>query len=65
MMTVRELINELLDCDMDAHVMIKKELDWNVWVNSYAEIISKKDAVVLSFDFPTEQFDIQRKKKVE
>ena len=62
-MTVKELINELLDCNMDTQVFIKKELDFNLWVNSEVKIKSKDyDGIVLTFDFPTEKFDIKRKK---
>lgn len=62
-MTVRELITKLLDCPMDANVSIKKELDYNIWVNSDV-IVSDVDLdnVVLSFDFPVEKFEIKRKK---
>ena len=62
-MTVRELITKLLDCPMDANVGIKKELDYNIWVNSNV-IVSNVDLnnVVLSFDFPVEKFEIKRKK---
>ncbi len=62
-MTVKELITQLLDCPMDAEVIIQKELDFNIWVNSEAKIAEKDyKAVVLSFDFPTDKFNIQRKK---
>ena len=64
-MTVRELIQELLlsKCSMDANVIIKKELDYNIWVNSDL-IISEidSDTITLSFDFPIEKFEIKRKK---
>ena len=33
-MKVKELITKLLECPMDAEVVIQKELDYNIWVNS-------------------------------
>jgi hypothetical protein len=61
-MTVRELITELLQYDMNANVVIQKELDYNIWVCSEVKIIWKEqNDVVLSFDFPTEKFEIKRK----
>ena len=61
-MTVREFITKLLDCPMDAHMVIKKELDDNIWINSNV-IISNidRETVTLSFDFPSERFEIKRK----
>lgn len=61
-MTVKDLITKLLNCPMDANIVINKELDYNIWVNS-EPIISEAniDCVTLSFDFPTEKFEIKRK----
>lgn len=61
-MKVKELITKLLECPMDAEVVIQKELDYNVWVNSNI-IISEnnREAVVLDFNFPSEKFTITRK----
>lgn len=60
-MTVRELITELLQYDMNANVVIQKELDYNIWVNSEVKIQKERNDVVLSFDFPIENFEIKRK----
>lgn len=60
-MTVKELITSLLQYDMDANVVIQKELDFNVWINSEVKIQREQNDVVLSFDFPTEKFEIKRK----
>ena len=61
-MKVKELITKLLECSMDAEVVIQKELDYNIWVNSNV-IISEntREAVVLDFNFPSEKFTITRK----
>lgn len=61
-MTVKDLITKLLNCPMDANIVINKELDYNIWVNS-EPIISEAniDCVTLSFDFPSEKFEIKRK----
>lgn len=61
-MKVKDLITKLLDCPMDANVIVNKELDYNTWVNS-EPIISEVNAncITLSFDFPTEKFEIKRK----
>lgn len=61
-MTVKDLITKLLDYPMDANVIVNKELDYNIWVNS-EPIISEANAncITLSFDFPTEKFEIKRK----
>lgn len=60
-MTVRELITELLQYDMNSNVVIQKELGYNIWVNSKVKIQRKQDDIVLSFDFPIENFEIKRK----
>lgn len=60
-MTVRELITELLQYDMDSNVVIQKELGYNIWVNSKVKIQRERNDIVLSFDFPTEKFEIKRK----
>ena len=61
-MTVKDLITKLLDYPMDANVIVNKELDYNIWVNS-EPIISEANTncIALSFDFPTEKFEIKRK----
>lgn len=61
-MKVKEFITKLLEYPMDAEVVIQKELDYNVWVNSNV-IISENnhEAVVLDFNFPSEKFIITRK----
>lgn len=61
-MTVREFITKLLNCPMNAHMVIQKELDDNIWINSNV-IISDidRETVTLSFDFPSERFEIKRK----
>lgn len=61
-MTVKDFITKLLDCPMDAHIIVQKELDDNIWINSNV-IISDTDreTVTLSFDFPSEKFEIKRK----
>ena len=63
-MTVREFIIKLLDCPMDAHMVIQKELDYNIWINSDI-IISNIDneTVTLSFDFHTAKFDEIKRKR--
>lgn len=60
-MTVRELITELLQYDMNANVIIQKELDYNIWVNSEVKIQKKQNDIIFSFDFPSEKFEIKRK----
>lgn len=60
-MTVRELITELLQYDMNSNVVVQKELDYNIWVNSEVKIQREQNDVILSFDFPTEKFEIKRK----
>ena len=62
-MTVKDLITKLLDYPMDANILINKELDYNIWVNS-EPIISEANTncITLSFDFPIEKFEIKRKK---
>lgn len=61
-MTVKDFITKLLDCPMDAHIVVQKELDDNIWINSNV-IISDidRETVTLSFDFPSENFEIKRK----
>ena len=61
-MTVKDFITKLLDCPMDAYIVVQKELDDNIWINSNI-IISDMDreTVTLSFDFPSENFEIKRK----
>ena len=61
-MTVKDFITKLLDCPMDAYIVVQKELDDNIWINSNI-IISDMDreTVTLSFDFPSEKFEIKRK----
>lgn len=61
-MTVKDLITKLLKYPMNANVIISKELDYNVWVTS-EPIISEVDTncITLTFDFPTEKFEIKRK----
>ena len=61
-MTVKDFIAKLLDCHMDAHIVVQKELDDNIWINSNV-IISDidRETVTLSFDFPSENFEIKRK----
>lgn len=61
-MKVKDLITKLLDCPMDADIIINKELNYNIWVNS-EPIISEvnTNCITLSFDFPTEKFEIKRK----
>ena len=61
-MTVKDFITKLLDCPMDAYIVVQKELDDNIWINSNI-IISDMDreTVTLSFDFPSERFEIKRK----
>ena len=62
-MTVKDLITKLLDYPMDASVLINKELDYNIWVNSEPMISeANTNCITLSFDFPTEKFEIKRKK---
>ena len=61
MMTVKELISELLNYPMDSTVVVKKELAYNIWVNSEIKIKKEDEAVVFSFDFPSEKFEIKRK----
>lgn len=60
-MTVKELITELLQYNMNSNVVIQKELDYNIWVNSEVKIQRERNDVILSFDFPTEKFEIKRK----
>ena len=51
-MTVKELITKLLECPMDASVIVQKELSYNCWVNSKVYISeTDRDTVTLSFDF--------------
>ena len=61
-MTVKDFITKLLDCPMDAHIVVQKELDDNIWINSNV-IISDidRETVTLSFDFPSENY--KKKKK--
>ena len=61
-MTVKDFITKLLDCPMDAYIVVQKELDDNIWINSNI-IISDMDreTVTLSFDFPSERSEIKRK----
>ena len=61
-MTVKDFITKLLDCPMDAYIVVQKELDDNIWINSNV-IISDidRETVTLSFDFPSEKFEIKRK----
>ena len=61
-MKVKDFITKLLDCPMDAEVIIQKELDYNIWVDSIA-MFSKThhEAVVLTFSFPSDKFTIKRK----
>ena len=40
-MTVKELISELLNYPMDSTVVVKKELAYNIWVNSEIKIKKK------------------------
>ena len=62
-MTIKELITKLLDCPMNAQVVIQKELDDNIWINSDIIISDiNNTTTTLSFDFPTEKFEIKRKK---
>lgn len=60
-MTVKELINELLNYPMDSVIVVQKELAYNIWVNSELKIKNDNEAVIFSFDFPTEKFEIKRK----
>lgn len=61
-MTVKELITALLDCPMDAKVIIQKELNFNLWVNSDVSIASAdRDVVALDFNFPTDELEVRRK----
>lgn len=61
-MKVKDLITKLLDYPMDADIIVNKELNYNIWINS-EPIISETNAncITLSFDFPTEKFEIKRK----
>lgn len=64
-MTVKEVINTLLNsnCSLDSNIVILKELDYNVWVNADLKIKSiEPDYIICDFDFPTEKFEIKRKK---
>lgn len=61
-MTARDLIKELLDYPLDSPVVIQKELDYNIWVNSDVEVACMEgEAVVLTFEWPEEKFEIRRK----
>ncbi len=63
-MTVKDFVNILLDnnCSANATIKIKKELDYNIWVNADLKIESiDRDAIVCTFDFPIEKFEIKRK----
>ena len=60
-MTVKELISELLNYPMDSTITIQKELAYNIWVNSEIKIKKEDGAVIFSFDFPSEKFEIKRK----
>ena len=59
-MTVRELIKCLLEYPMNEEVIIKKELDYNIWVRSDVKF-QPGQLPILTFDFPTEKFEIKRK----
>ncbi len=61
-MTIKDLIIKLLKYPMNTNIIISKELDYNVWVTS-EPIISETDTncIALTFDFPTEKFEIRRK----
>ena len=64
-MTVKNLIKELLNYNLNSEVYLSKELSYNVWINSDIKISENycDGSVILSFDFPTEDFEIKRKKK--
>ena len=60
-MTVKTLISALLDCPMDAKVIIQKELDDNLWLQSDVNVAyAYRDAVVLDFNFPANEIKVER-----
>ena len=62
-MTVRDLIKELLNHNLNSEIYISKELAYNIWINSDIKISEDywgRD-VILTFDFPTEKIEIKRK----
>ena len=61
-MLVKDLIKELLNHNLNEEVVIRKELAYNVWVNSDVKVTTAEYAgVILPFDFRTENLEIQRK----
>ena len=64
-MKVKDLIIELLKYPMNNDVVIQKELAYNICINADIEIKKKSyDSIVITFDFPTEEFYIERKSKL-
>lgn len=63
-MTVKDLIVQLLDYPQTASVIIQKEIDFNIWINSDIKIKkdSDKDVVVLDFDFSKKILDRLKEK---
>lgn len=61
-MTVKEMINLLLEYPMNAEVLVQKELSYNIWVNSPAWLENKEQSIpIITFEFPNEEFEIYRK----
>ena len=61
-MLVKDLIKELLNHPLNEEVVIRKELAYNIWVNSDVKVTTDEYAgVILTFDFPTENLEIKRK----
>jgi len=66
-MTVRELIQVLVEYPMDAQVKVYHQLSYNININSNL-ILPKdyyRDCVRLDIDFPSDNFVVRRKTEEE
>jgi hypothetical protein len=61
-MKVKDLIKQLLECPLNADVVIAKELNYNAWIGGTPFIESAdREAVVLNFDCDLSKLEIKRK----
>ena len=61
-MTVKELISELLNYPMDSTVVVKKELAYNIWVNSEIKIKKKMKQQFSVLIFPVKNLKLEENK---
>lgn len=61
-MKVKDLIKQLLECPLNAEVVVAKELNYNIWIGGTPFVENAdKEVVVLDFECDLSKLDIKRK----